>query len=146
MEQKKKISLILKSRLGKKFINLVMMDGKKTKAEQIFFTILNLLDKNAADILISSIQNVEPLMEMRSIRVKGRNYQVPVPLLKSRRTSLAIKWVIDSAKKKKNKRLSHKIKDEILLAYQHQGDSIKKKISIHDASLANRAFVHYRWF
>ena len=147
MEQKnKKINFILISNLGKKFVNLIMVNGKKNKAEHILLNILTLLDKNAADILINSIKNVKPVMEVRSIRVRGRNFQVPVPLMKNRRTSLAIKWIIESARKKKGKSISIKLKDEILLAYQYQGDSVKKKIAIHDTAIANRAFLHFRWF
>jgi small subunit ribosomal protein S7 len=92
---------ILTTTLGKKFINLLMVNGKKNKAARLLLETLTLLDKNAAHILTTAIKNVKPVLEVRSIRLRGANYQVPIPLMENRRTSLAIKWIIESAKKEK---------------------------------------------
>jgi len=137
---------ILTSKLGKKFVNHLMVNGKKNKAEQILLETLTLLDKNAAHILTRAVENVKPLLEVRSIRLRGTNHQVPIPLKQDRRISLGIKWIIESARKKKGKSISGKLKEEILLASKKQGESLKKKIASHKLASAHRAFVHFRWF
>ena len=93
-----------------------------------------------------SINNVKPVVEIRSIRMRGANYQVPIPLSDSRKVSLAIKWIIATANKKKENPMKVKLKDELIAASQNHGESIKKKLTIHKLANANRAFAHYRWF
>jgi len=140
----------LSTSLGKKFVNRLMIGGKKSIAEKILLQSLVLIqsgsNKNPIQVLMLAIFNVKPVVEIRSIRMRGANYQVPIPLQENRRISLAIKWIIGSANKKKGSPMNIKLKDEIILASKKQGESVKKKISIHRLANANRAFVHYRWF
>jgi small subunit ribosomal protein S7 len=140
----------LRTPLAKKFINRLMLGGKKSIAEKILLESLSLiqlkLKQNPIRLLIKGINNVKPIVEVRSIRMRGANYQVPIPLQENRRISLAIKWIIESANKKKSNSINVKIKDELILASKNQGDSIKKKLTVHRLANASRAFAHYRWF
>jgi len=140
----------LRTPLAKKFINRLMLGGKKSIAEKILLESLSLiqlkLKQNPIRLLMKGINNVKPIVEVRSIRMRGANYQVPIPLQENRRISLAIKWIIESANKKKGNSINVKIKDELILASKKQGDSIKKKLTVHRLANANRAFAHYRWF
>jgi small subunit ribosomal protein S7 len=140
----------LSTQLGKKFVNRLMIGGKKSIAEKIFLQSLVLIqsvsNKNPIQVLILAIFNVKPVVEIRSIRMRGANYQVPIPLQENRRISLAIKWIVESANKKKGNPMKIKLKEEIILASKKQGESVKKKLSVHRLANANRAFVHYRWF
>jgi small subunit ribosomal protein S7 len=157
MEQKKNKELILnnidsflQTDLGKKIVNRLMKDGKKVKAEKILSDVIILLSKiqpeDPIKILKEAIQRVQPLVEVRTIRVRGANYQVPVPVPVKRKTSLSIKWIIESARKKKTGPMKVRLQEEFLLAYQRQGESIKKKIAVHKLASANRAYTHFRWF
>lgn len=136
--------------LGKKFINRLMIGGKKSTAERILLESLVLiqqnLKKNPIQILLAGINNVKPVVEIRSIRMRGANYQVPIPLDENRKVSLAIKWIIASANKKQGGSMKVKLKDELIAASQNHGDSVKKKLTVHKLANANRAFAHYRWF
>jgi small subunit ribosomal protein S7 len=140
----------LRTPLGKKFINRLMLCGKKSIAEKILLESLSLiqlkLKENPIRLLIKGVNNVKPIVEVRSIRMRGANYQVPIPLQENRRISLAIKWIIESANKKKSNPINIKLKDELILASKNQGDSVKKKLTVHRLANANRAFAHYRWF
>jgi len=140
----------LSTPLGKKFINRLMLDGKKSTAERIFLESLVLiqhsLKKNPIQILISGINNVKPVVEIRSIRMHGANYQVPIPLNENRKVSLAIKWIVGTANKKQGSPMKIKLKDELIAASQNHGESVKRKLTIHKLANANRAFAHYRWF
>jgi small subunit ribosomal protein S7 len=127
-----------------------MLNGKKSTAERVFLESLVLiqqnLKKNPIKILLLSINNVKPVVEIRSIRMRGANYQVPIPLSDNRKVSIAIKWIIATANKKKENSMKIKLKDELIAASQNHGESIKKKLTIHKLANANRAFAHYRWF
>jgi len=140
----------LNTQLGKKFINRLMLNGKKSTAERVFLESLVLiqqnLKKNPIKILLLSINNVKPVVEIRSVRMRGANYQVPIPLSDNRKVSIAIKWIIATANKKKENSMKVKLKDELIAASQNHGESIKKKLTIHKLANANRAFAHYRWF
>jgi len=140
----------LSTSLGKKFVNRLMIGGKKSIAEKILLQSLVLIQlnysKNPIQILMSAIINVKPVVEIRSIRMRGANYQVPIPLQETRRVSLAVKWIIESANKKQGNPMKIKLKDELILASKKQGESVKKKLSVHRLANANRAFAHYRWF
>lgn len=140
----------LNSPLGKKFINILMVKGKKSTAERIFLESLVLiqstLKQNSVKTVALSINNVKPVVEIRSVRMRGANYQVPIPLTESRKISLAIKWIVATANKKKGSSMKIKLKDELIAASQNHGESIKKKLTIHKLANANRAFAHYRWF
>ena len=125
------IKNFLSTKLGVKIINKIMKDGKKNKAEKIILDTLNLLAESSSEnpviIFKSAIKHTKPLIEVRTIRVRGTNYQVPIPIFSKRRTSLAIKWIIESARKKKGNAMKFKLRDELLLASKNQGESIKKK-------------------
>jgi len=144
------IKNFLSTKLGIKLIRRLMVDGKKNKAEKILLGTLNLLAESSSEnpivILKSAIRHTKPLIEVRTIRVRGTNYQVPIPIFSKRRTSLAIKWIIENARKKKGNSMKYKLRDEFLLAYKNQGESVKKKINIHKLATANRAYTHFRWF
>ena len=140
----------LSTPLGKKFVNCLMLGGKKSLAEKILLESLVLIqtdsNKNPIQILMLAIVNVKPIVEIRSIRMRGANHQVPIPLQENRRISLAIKWIIASANKKQGNTMNIKLRNDLILASKKQGESIKKKLSIHRLANANRAFAHYRWF
>jgi len=140
----------LNTSLGKKFANCLMIGGKKNKSEKIFLESLveikRFSNKNPISLLLLGLKNVKPVVEVRSIRVRGSNYQVPIPLKESRRTLLAIKWIILNARKKKTTTMKNRLKEELILASRKLGESVKKKLAIHRHALANRAFAHYRWF
>jgi small subunit ribosomal protein S7 len=127
-----------------------MIGGQKGKAEKIFLESLILIkiakNKNPISLLFLSLKNVKPIVEVRSIRVRKSNYQVPLPLTENRKNLLAIKWIIMHARKKKTAAMKNKFKDELILASHKQGESIKKKLVVHNLAIANRAFAHYRWF
>jgi small subunit ribosomal protein S7 len=145
----KNYKYFLNTSLGKKFVNCLMLGGKKNKAEKFFLESLVLIklfsNKNPIYLLLLGLKNVKPVVEVRSIRVRGSNYQVPIPLRESRRTLLAIKWIILNARKKKSTTIKNKLKDELILASRKLGESVKKKLTIHRLALTNRAFAHYRW-
>jgi len=140
----------LSSALGKKFINRLMVNGKKSIAERIFLETLVLiqhtLKQNPVQLVSLSINNVKPVVEIRSVRMRGANYQVPIPLTEGRKVSLAIKWIVTAASKKQGSPMKINLKDELIAASQNHGDSVKKKLTIHKLANANRAFAHYRWF
>lgn len=140
----------LESNMGKKLINHIMKNGCKNKAEKILCDVLLLLsetlEENPIKVLKIAIKNVEPLVEVKTIKLRGANYSVPVPLSKKRRNSLSIKWIIETSRKKKKSPIKKLLAEEILLAYKQQGESFKKKISVHKLASSNRAYAHFRWF
>lgn len=136
-----------------KFINLLMLDGKKLKSEKIFLDVLNNLcekDKNfSLKIFEKAFKNLGPLVTVRSVKIRRRSYQVPIPLKEFQRTMIGMKWLINYCRKlklTKNNSFSFYLSDQIFLAYQQQGDLIKKKYDLHKLAKANRLFSHYRWF
>jgi small subunit ribosomal protein S7 len=146
----KNYKYFLNTSLGRKFVNCLMIGGKKSKAEKIFLDSLLLVrlakNKNPISLLFLSLQNVKPIVEVRSVRVRGSNFQIPVPLTENRKTLLAIKWIILNSRKKKATTMKNKFKDELILSSYNQGESVKKKLAIHRLAIANRAFAHFRWF
>ena len=140
----------LNTPLGKKVTNRLMVGGKKSIAERILLESLVLiqhnLKKNPIQILLSGLNNVKPVVEIRSIRMRGANYQVPIPLDESRKISLAIKWIVATANKKQGNPLKVKLKDELIASSQNHGESVRRKLTVHKLANTNRAFAHYRWF
>lgn len=142
---------IYSSKLAAKFINNLMKDGKKTVAEKNFYEALNLIAKkgqNAIEVFERSISNVEPKQEVKARRVGGASYQVPIEVRGDRRTSLAIRWIIQAAKARPSKEyhtLSEKLAAELLDAIENKGDAIKKRDVAHRMAEANRAFAHFKW-
>lgn len=137
-----------KSEAVSRFINTVMLDGKKDTARKVVYDALELLKKDGADPLETfetAIRNVSPLMEVRSRRVGGANYQVPREVPQQRRISLAYRWLINAARAKKGKPMAQKLANEILLAAKNEGEAIKKKDDMHRMAESNKAFAHFAW-
>ena len=132
-----------------KFINSIMYDGKKSQAEKIMYDALERIKKKNNDdplkIFNSAIQNVKPNLEVRSRRVGGATYQVPVEVKANRGQALALRWIIDATRKRKNKTMSEKLYYEILDASQNKGSAIKKREDTHKMAESNKAFAHFRW-
>ena len=145
-----KPDIIFNSQKVEKFINYVMERGKKTVSEDIVYSAFDILKEktkeDSLDIFDKAIKNVTPLLEIRSKRVGGANYQIPVPVRGERKLALAYHWIIDAARKKKGRPMAEKLAGEILDAYNNQGDAIKKKQDVHRMAEANRAFAHFAKF
>jgi len=132
-----------------KFINQVMTNGKKTVAQKIvygaFDLIKNQTKKNPLEVFRLAIQNVSPVLEVKPKRVGGATYQVPMEVKGNRKLSLAMKWMINSAKDKKGKAMKFKLADELIEASENKGNSVRKKENAHKMAEANRAFAHFAW-
>ena len=132
-----------------KFINFIMYDGKKATAEKIIYnTFDQIQEKTKQDpikVFNDAINNVRPNLEVRSRRVGGATYQVPVEVKSKRSQALALRWWIDASRKRKDKKMSDKIFNEIYDAYQNKGSAIKKKEDTHKMAESNKAFAHFRW-
>ena len=133
-----------------RFINTVMLDGKKDTARAVVYDAMDLLAKSEGnpdplETFETAIRNVAPLMEVRSRRVGGANYQVPREVPQQRRVSLAYRWLINAARARKGKPMAQKLADEILLAVKNEGTAIKKKDDMHRMADANKAFAHFAW-
>lgn len=139
------------STLITKFINSLMHDGKKSTAESIFYQSMEAAvtkiggEQTPIDIFTQALENVKPLLEVKSRRVGGANYQVPVEVRPERRTSLAIRWLLDSARKRGEKTMAQRLGNEITDAFNSTGSAVKKKEDTHRMAEANKAFAHYRW-
>jgi small subunit ribosomal protein S7 len=132
-----------------KFINVLMRKGKKSVAERIFYNALEILGEKTKDeplkIFKQAMENVKPVLEVKSRRVGGATYQVPVEVRPDRRTSLAIRWIIQFAKERPEKSMQEQLAAEFLDAANSRGASIKKREDTHRMAEANKAFAHYRW-
>ena len=132
-----------------KFINSIMYDGKKTTAEKILYDAMDKIKEKSKEdpikIFNNAISNVKPNIECRSRRVGGATYQVPVEVKTKRAQALAIRWLIDSARKRKDKHMSDKIFNELYDAYEKKGAAVKKKEDVHKMAESNKAFAHFRW-
>ena len=140
---------VYQSPLVTRFINCLMYDGKKSTAESIFYGAMQIVQERAKDdpvkIFRKAIDNVKPLLEVKSRRVGGSNYQVPVEVRPERRTALAVRWLITYAKARTEKSMRDKLANEILDASALRGGAFKKKEDTHKMAEANKAFAHYRW-
>lgn len=131
-----------------RFINTVMWDGKKDAARKIVYDALEIIKKDEKDPIETfenAIRNVSPLMEVRSRRVGGANYQVPREVPQQRRISLAYRWLINAARSRKGKPMAQKLAEELLQAANNEGSAIKKKDDMHRMADANKAFAHFAW-
>ncbi|MGH9536098.1 MAG: 30S ribosomal protein S7 [Terriglobales bacterium] len=137
------------STLVNQFINSMMWDGKKSRAQQIFYSALQQVGEKGGDealkIFKKAVENVKPAVEVKSRRVGGANYQVPVEVNGVRRNSLAVRWLISYARQRGEKGMTDKLANEILDAANNRGGAVKKKEDVHRMAEANRAFAHYRW-
>lgn len=137
---------IYKSKVITRFINKLMLDGKKTIARNTVYTVLEKLSedkKEAANMFEGAIKNVMPIQEVRSRRVGGATYQVPMPVKHDRSEALAIRWVVDSIRKKSGKATVEKLFEEIKNAHEGAGEAVKKKEETHRMAESNRAFAHF---
>ena len=148
----KKIPIIdpkYKSTIIPKLINSIMFDGKKTVAEKIVYDAIDKIKSKSKDepitIFNEAINNIKPTVEVRSRRVGGATYQVPVEVKSKRSQALALRWLIDATRKRKDKTMSDKLFNEIFDAYNKKGSSIKKKEDTHKMAESNKAFAHFRW-
>lgn len=132
-----------------KFINMVMVNGKKSLAERIVYGALDIVQgKGHQDLLGAlekALENVQPLVEVKSRRVGGATYQVPVEVRPDRRRSLAMRWLIDAARKRSEKTMPQRLAGELLDAMENRGAAVKKREDTHRMAEANKAFSHYRW-
>ena len=126
-----------------------MYDGKKTIAEKIVYEAMEIIKTKSKDepinIFNEAIKNIKPTVEVKSRRIGGATYQVPVEVKPNRSQTLAIRWLIDASRKRKDKKMSDKIFNEIYDAYQSRGSAIKKKEDTHKMAESNKAFAHFRW-
>ena len=132
-----------------KFINFVMYDGKKTTSEKIVYEALEKIKSKTKEdpikIFNEAISNIRPNLEVRSRRVGGATYQVPQEVKSKRSQTLALRWLLESTRKRKNKTMSDKLVDELIDASQNKGAAIKKREETHKMAESNKAFAHYRW-
>ncbi len=132
-----------------KFINLVMRDGKKSVAEKILYGAIDHIklkqSKDGLEVLGKALENVRPMVEVKSRRVGGATYQVPVEVRASRQGTLAMRWLVDAARKRGEKTMAQRLGGELLDASENRGTAMKKKEDTHRMAEANKAFAHYRW-
>jgi len=138
------------SALVTRFVNRLMEKGKKSTAQTIFYKAIetaakDLKKENPLEILEEAIKNASPLLEVKSRRVGGANYQVPYEVKGKRREALAIRWIIEVSRKKKGAAMAKKLAKELTDAYNNIGDAVKKKEDMHKVAEANRAFAHFAW-
>ena len=137
-----------KSKVVSKLINMVMYDGKKSIAREIVYKMMDSIDedpKESRRLFEDAVKNVMPEVEVRSRRVGGANYQIPIPLKHNRAETLALRWIIDSSRAAKGQPMHKKLSSEIKLAIRGEGASMKKRIDTHKMADANRAFAHFAW-
>src|SRR6266576_5614669 len=137
------------STLVTKFINTVMSDGKKSTAERILYKSFDIIKERTGDdplkVFKKALDNVKPALEVKSRRVGGANYQVPVEVNRNRQTSLSLRWIIGYARSRNEKSMVEKLTAELLDAANNRGGAIKKRDDTHRMAEANKAFAHYRW-
>ena len=131
------------------FINMIMRSGKKSTAEKImYFALDNVAEKSSLDsveLMEKALENVRPMVEVKSRRVGGATYQVPVEVRASRRNTLAMRWLIEAAQKRGEKTMAQKLAGELLDASENKGTAVKKREDTHRMAEANKAFAHFRW-
>ena len=138
------------SMLASKFINSLMLDGKKSTAERIFYKALDIVGKKISDqepiaVFEAALNNVKPEVEVRAKRVGGATYQVPVPVTPKRQLSLAIRWIRDAVRKRKGRPMHEKLAAELISAYNREGAAITVRENVHKMAEANKAFAHFAW-
>ena len=139
-----------KSELLAKFVNILMLDGKKSTAEKIVYGALDIIaekksDKTPLEFFETALENVRPAVEVKSRRVGGSTYQVPVEVRPVRRNALAMRWLVEFARKRGEKSMAQRLAGEMLDAAENKGASVKKREDVHRMAEANKAFAHFRW-
>ena len=137
------------SKVLTKFVNAVMLDGKKITAEKIMYAALERIEEKSGekgiDVFNKAMDNVKPMMEVKSRRVGGATYQVPIEVRPARQQTLAIRWLIDSARKRNERTMVERLSNEFMDAATDKGSAFKKKEDTYRMAEANKAFAHYRW-
>jgi small subunit ribosomal protein S7 len=140
---------VYSSVLAQRFINRLMLDGKKSVAERIFYQAMELLEQRskrpALEVFETAVRNIMPVIEVRPRRVGGSTYQVPVEVRAERKVALALRWAVVNARKRAGRSMAEKLAGELYDAANNTGTSVKKKEDIHRMADANKAFAHYRW-
>ena len=139
-----------KSLLASKFINCLMLDGKKSVAQRVFYDALDVIakkvsDAESIDVFTTAVENCKPSIEVRSKRVGGATYQVPTPVSAKRQQTLAIRWLLEAVRAKKGRPTSVSLSDELLAAYRREGAAMTKRENVHRMADANKAFAHFAW-
>ena len=148
-----KRKIVLDSKYGdlvvSKFMNSLMYDGKKSKAEKIFYGAMDIISektgKDGLEVFHQALDNIKPGVEVRPRRVGGATYQVPMDVSAFRKQSLAIRWLLEATRKRTEKSMTQKLSAELMEAAENRGGAIKKREDTHKMADANRAFAHYRW-
>ncbi len=138
------------SLLASRFMSSIMRGGKKSTAEHVFYDALDIIVKkmpgaDPLEVFTQAVENVKPVLEVKSRRVGGATYQVPIEVSKKRRQSLAIRWILQTARSKKGRPMAEKLATEFMNAYAKEGDAIKKREDTHRMADANKAFAHFAW-
>ena len=140
---------IFNSTIIPKLINSIMFDGKKVVAEKIVYEAIEKIKSKTKEepinVFNEAINNIKPTVEVRSRRVGGATYQVPVEVKSNRAQALAIRWLVDASRKRKDKHMSDKIFNEVYDAYEKKGSAVKKREDVHKMAESNKAFAHFRW-
>src|SRR5947207_8999998 len=139
-----------KSILASKFINCLMHNGKKSVAQDVFYSALDVIkeklpDKDPIEVFTTAVENVKPYIEVRSKRVGGAAYQVPMQVNRNRQQSLAIRWLLIAVREKKGRATALKLADELMAAYNREGAAITRRENVHRMADANKAFAHFAW-
>ena len=138
------------SKLVSKFINCLMLDGKKSKATRVFYDALDIISKKVKDappleVFETAMQNVRPNVEVRSKRVGGSNYQVPIQVNRRRQQSLAIRWILQATRARKGQPTCQSLARELVDAYKREGSAMTRRENVHRMAEANKAFAHFAW-
>ena len=141
---------VYKSKLVSKFINCLMLDGKKNTAQKVFYDAMDVISKKIADtapleVFETAINNVKPLLEVRSKRVGGASYQVPMQVKSKRQLSLGFRWILAACRGKKGKPMSQRLASELMDAYRKEGNAMTTRENVHRMAEANKAFAHFAW-
>src|SRR5689334_24815479 len=138
------------SKLASKFINCLMHDGKKSVAQKVFYDALDIIkeklpDANPGDVFTQALENVKPSIEVRSKRVGGAAYQVPMQVDRNRQQSLAIRWILMAVREKKGRPTAQKLAEELVAAFNKEGTAVTRRDNVHRMADANKAFAHFAW-
>src|SRR5690606_33939991 len=138
------------SKLASKFINCLMHDGKKSTAQRVFYDAMDLIakrlpDQETIEVFTRAVEHCMPIIEVRSKRVGGATYQVPMQVKRTRQQTLAIRWILGAARDKKGRPMHIKLADELLAAFNREGAAITKRENVHRMAEANKAFSHFAW-
>ncbi len=139
-----------KDKLVSKFINCIMHKGKKSVAQGIFYGTMDIIeqkikDKEPLEVFKTAVENIKPLIEVRSKRVGGATYQVPIEVSRKRQLSLAIRWILDAARAKKGRPMAERLADELIAAHNKEGTAYTMRENVHRMAEANKAFAHFAW-